>query len=93
MTHRPLASELETERLSLRPLGPDDVGWHHELVGERDGGPSRTAAAATGRERLWSTVRTWNAPSFRVLEKLGFHRDHVEVDDRGEIVYLRVDLR
>jgi RimJ/RimL family protein N-acetyltransferase len=35
------------------------------------------AAIATGRKRLWSTVRTWNTPSFRVLDKLGFERDHV----------------
>ncbi|MEV4220041.1 GNAT family N-acetyltransferase [Nonomuraea sp. NPDC049725] len=31
------------------------------------------AAVRTGRRRLWATVREWNAPSFRVLEKLGFH--------------------
>src|SRR5665213_1057064 len=42
------------------------------------------AAVATGRTRLWSTVRTWNAPSLRVLEKLGFQRDHVSTDDSGE---------
>jgi RimJ/RimL family protein N-acetyltransferase len=46
------------------------------------------AAFATGRGRLWSTVRPWNAPSFRVLEKLGFRRDHSTVDDKGELVYL-----
>lgn len=46
------------------------------------------AAALTGRKRLWSTVRTWNAPSFRVLEKIGFDRDHITTDDRGEIVWL-----
>lgn len=46
------------------------------------------AAIATGRKRLWSTVRPWNAPSFRVLEKLGFKRDHVSTDDRGELVWL-----
>jgi len=46
------------------------------------------AAAATGRTRLWSTVRAWNTPSFRVLEKLGFDRDHVSTDDRGELVWL-----
>jgi len=27
------------------------------------------AAFATGRRRLWSTVRAWNAPSLRVLEQ------------------------
>ncbi|MFD4770106.1 GNAT family N-acetyltransferase [Streptomyces niveus] len=46
------------------------------------------AAAATGRERIWSTVRAWNTPSLRVLEKLGFARHHVSTDDRGEVVWL-----
>jgi RimJ/RimL family protein N-acetyltransferase len=48
------------------------------------------AAVATGRKRLWSTVRNWNAPSLRVLEKLGSHRDHVdpEHDGRGELIWL-----
>jgi RimJ/RimL family protein N-acetyltransferase len=46
------------------------------------------AAISTGRTRLWSTVRTWNEPSFRVLEKLGFQCDHVSLDDRGELVWL-----
>ncbi|MGK2850528.1 MAG: GNAT family N-acetyltransferase [Candidatus Limnocylindrales bacterium] len=51
------------------------------------------AAAATGRKRLWSTVGAWNEPSLRVLEKVGFRRDHtVMTDDRGEIVYLVRDL-
>jgi RimJ/RimL family protein N-acetyltransferase len=46
------------------------------------------AAIATGRTRLWSTVRDWNTASFRVLEKLDFERDHVTTDDRGDIVWL-----
>lgn len=46
------------------------------------------AARATGRKRLWSTVRAWNTPSLRVLEKLGFERDHVSTDDKGEVVWL-----
>lgn len=50
------------------------------------------AAIATGRKRLWSTVRTWNTPSFRVLEKLGFERDHVSADDGGELVWLTRSL-
>ncbi|AHH96861.1 GNAT family N-acetyltransferase [Kutzneria viridogrisea] len=50
------------------------------------------AATATGRRRLWSTVRAWNAPSLRVLEKLGFHRDHVTTDERGELVWLTRSL-
>jgi RimJ/RimL family protein N-acetyltransferase len=48
------------------------------------------AAVATGRKRLWSTVGSWNAPSLRVLDKLGFHRDHVDSDHdgRGELIWL-----
>ena len=51
------------------------------------------AAVGTGRTRLWSTVRTWNVPSFRVLEKLGFQRDHVSDDDSGELVWLTLALQ
>lgn len=50
------------------------------------------AAKATGRTRLWSTVRPWNAPSFRVLDKLGFERDRVTTDARGELVWLTRSL-
>jgi RimJ/RimL family protein N-acetyltransferase len=50
------------------------------------------AATATGRRRLWSTVRPWNTASLRVLEKIGFQRDHVGTDDRGDIIYLVRDL-
>ncbi|MFB7911596.1 GNAT family N-acetyltransferase [Kitasatospora sp. NPDC056076] len=46
------------------------------------------AAIATGRKRLWATIGAWNTPSFRVLEKLGFERDHVSTDDSGEAVWL-----
>ena len=50
------------------------------------------AAAATGRHRLWSTVRPWNAASLRVLEKIGFRWDHTTTDDLGDVVYLVRDL-
>jgi RimJ/RimL family protein N-acetyltransferase len=48
------------------------------------------AAAATGRRRLWATLRSWNAPSFRVLEKLEFERHHVSPgeDAHGELVWM-----
>jgi RimJ/RimL family protein N-acetyltransferase len=52
------------------------------------------AATAAGRTRLWSTVGSWNTPSLRVLEKLGFERDHVSIEDRaGEVVWLTRSLR
>ena len=46
------------------------------------------AAFATGRDRLWATVGAWNAPSFRVLEKMGFRQDHIVTDEQGELVYM-----
>ena len=46
------------------------------------------AAFATGRCRLWATVGSWNAPSLRVLEKIGFRRDHSVTDERGEVLYM-----
>nr|WP_203590575.1 GNAT family N-acetyltransferase [Streptomyces sp. SID13031] len=48
------------------------------------------AAARTGRRRLWATVREWNTASFRVLEKLDFHRsDRVTKDDeRGDSIWM-----
>ncbi|MFI6679394.1 GNAT family N-acetyltransferase [Kribbella sp. NPDC050470] len=48
------------------------------------------AAVATGRKRLWATVREWNAPSFRVLEKLGFYNSG-RVDEnphRGNSIWM-----
>ena len=46
------------------------------------------AAFGTGRTRIWSTVRPWNEPSLRVLDRLGFDRDHTTSDERGEIIWL-----
>lgn len=52
------------------------------------------AAVTTGRSRLWSTVRAWNQPSLRVLEKLGFVRTpRVDADQRrGDLLWLTRDL-
>jgi RimJ/RimL family protein N-acetyltransferase len=46
------------------------------------------AAFATGRDRIWSTVGAWNKPSLRVLDKLGFQRDHETDNDYGRVIYL-----
>lgn len=45
-------------------------------------------ARATGRRRLWATIRNWNERSLRVAEKIGFHRDHGSRDDRGELTWM-----
>ena len=51
-------------------------------------------AAATGRSRLWATVREWNTPSLRVLEKVGFHDSgRITPDpDRGDTIWMTMDL-
>lgn len=48
------------------------------------------AAAAISRKRLWATVRAWNGASFRVLEKLGFHRSDRVTEDpaRGDLIWM-----
>ena len=33
-------------------------------------------------------IRMGREPSFRVLEKCGFHRDHTTIDEKGELVWL-----
>jgi RimJ/RimL family protein N-acetyltransferase len=106
--YRPMAMELQTRRLDLRPWTERDAEDYSALTAEREHGgfsvetareriathlasaERNGAAAATGRKRLWSTVGSWNAPSLRVLDKLGFHRDHVDPGDgsRGEVVWL-----
>ncbi len=49
------------------------------------------AAFGTGRARIWATVRPANTASLRVLDKLGFRRDHVSRDDAGQVVWLVAD--
>ncbi|AWF99692.1 GCN5 family acetyltransferase [Clavibacter michiganensis subsp. insidiosus] len=53
------------------------------------------AARATGRARLWSTVRRWNSASVRVLEKAGFTDSGRVTPDPvdGDTVWMVCDLR
>lgn len=46
------------------------------------------AAFATGRRRVWATVRPWNAASLRVLDKLGgFDQVRMTSDEQGQILW------
>ena len=49
------------------------------------------AAFDTGRRRIWATIGSWNAPSLRVAEKLGFRRDHCTTEVVGEVVWMVCD--
>ncbi|MFI1965513.1 GNAT family N-acetyltransferase [Streptomyces pathocidini] len=66
--------------------------WHGQGYATEAASAVLDAAIASGRKRLWATVRPWNTPSLRVLQKLGFERDHVSTDDRGEVVWLTRSL-
>ena len=52
------------------------------------------AARASGRARLWSTVRRWNTASFRVLGKAGFTESGRVTPDPedGDTVWMVCDL-
>ncbi len=54
-----------------------------------------TAAQSAGLPRLWASVREWNAPSFRVLEKVGFSDSGLRDPDpvHGDTVWMRKHLR
>ncbi len=49
------------------------------------------AAFETGRRRIWATIGSWNAPSLRVAEKLGFRFDHCTTDVDREVVWMVCD--
>ena len=68
---------------------PDEPELAYELLRSAHGHGYATEAGAAvvawagevGFPRLWASVRDWNAPSRRVLEKLGFRETgRVEVD-------------
>jgi RimJ/RimL family protein N-acetyltransferase len=52
------------------------------------------AARATGRTRVWATVREWNAPSVNLLTRLGFTDSGRRSPDadRGEALWMTVEL-
>jgi len=52
------------------------------------------AARATGRSRIWASVRAWNEPSLHVLARLGFSdsgRRQVDADG-GDVVWMSLEL-
>jgi RimJ/RimL family protein N-acetyltransferase len=49
------------------------------------------AAFDTGRRRIWATIGSWNVPSLRVAEKLGFRVDHSTTEVDQELVWMVCD--
>lgn len=51
-------------------------------------------AISAGHTRLWATVREWNTPSLRVLEKVGFYDSGRRTPDpaRGDTIWMTIDL-
>jgi RimJ/RimL family protein N-acetyltransferase len=49
------------------------------------------AAFGTGRRRIWATIGSWNAPSLRVAEKLGFRLDHCTTEVDQEVRWMVCD--
>jgi RimJ/RimL family protein N-acetyltransferase len=49
------------------------------------------AAFATGRRRIWATIGSWNTPSLRVAEKLGFRLDHSTTVADREVAWMVCD--
>jgi RimJ/RimL family protein N-acetyltransferase len=76
------------------------TGAHPELgfeIRHVDQGKGYGSAAATavvaeahraGFPEVWATVRTWNDASLRALARVGFERDRVETDARGDLAYV-----
>jgi ribosomal-protein-alanine N-acetyltransferase len=52
------------------------------------------AARATGRSRIWASVREWNAPSLKVLARLGFSDNGRRLVDAdlGDTLWMTVEL-
>lgn len=69
----------------------------YELLREHVGSGYATEAAAAvadaafsaGFPALWATVERWNAPSFRVLDKLGFAAARVTGENGKVLVWMR----
>ncbi|MBW6440033.1 GNAT family N-acetyltransferase [Actinoplanes hulinensis] len=47
---------------------------------------------AAGLRRVWASIRPRNAASLRVAESAGMGLDHVETDERGDLLLYVIDL-
>jgi RimJ/RimL family protein N-acetyltransferase len=88
--------------LTVGRSSPDEPELAYELLRAYHGMGYATEAAAaivdaaaeTGRNRLWATVRTWNHASLRVLDKLAFERTpRITTDEFGDVLWLTRRLR
>lgn len=81
--------------LSFGRTGPEpEFGFEIDHRFQRRGHGKAVATAVVaeahraGFARVWATVRPWNEPSLRALARVGFARDRVEPDQKGDLIYL-----
>ena len=69
-------------------------GFHGQGYATEAAGAVLVAARATGRSRVWASVREWNAPSQNLLARLGFSDSGRRLIDqeRGDMVWMSVEL-
>lgn len=69
-------------------------GVHGQGYATEAAGAVLDDARATGRSRVWASVREWNAPSLKVLKRLGFSDSGPRLvdTDRGDMVWITLEL-
>ena len=65
--------------------------WHRHGYATEAAHALLDAAFDTGRRRIWATIGSWNAPSLRVAEKLGFRLDHCTTEADREVAWMVCD--
>jgi len=76
-----------------------EIGWevHHPF--RRQGLATEIASRVLqecdrfGLQRVWATIRPSNAASLTVAARVGFRRDRMEHDQKGELMYLLRQIR
>lgn len=78
------------------PIEPE-LGYLITVEARGNGYATETAAAVlaecrrAGPSKIWASVRPGNAASLRIVERLGMQPDHMEIDDKGQLVFYVLD--
>ncbi len=72
-----------------------ELGFMVRATDQGHGVGSAAAAAVVaeahraGFMEVWATIRDWNVASLRAVDRIGFEENRREVDDRGQLLFLR----